>query len=322
MKNISIREYSFCFFNNNTNKALLFVQYPYLFNNEVVGKCIYLQNPMCNFLNIKKNILNEDFYTLKEYYKDKKLVINSDEKMNLIFQNAMPDCIHKSQKKTLFMTNLSVLNRKYLIKVFDPITEKENLIRDNNSLKNIVMEISDLFDISSNQIGFTGSILFSNLAKINDYDVVLYVNITKSKEIRKIILEKKKEKPVSPQYNIDWPLRYYDSNNNLICLFFSYEETEFSPLLAYNEFRPLRNISFDSFVLEDNHSEFAPTILTLDEPYYDLIILGTACRGFFEKGHKIKGEGTLIQGIYKNRNDFFILITNPWKQLFSRPFSY
>ncbi len=317
-RNIDIKEYSFVLIESSHNKALLFIQYPYLFNEKIIGKCIYILKPHSKDFNIKKNFLNDIFYSLKDHYVDEHLEITDDNTINMLFEKSMPECILKQIDRDIFSSNLSVINYKFLSKIYDPIKTKEELIVNNEVLRDIVNEIALLFNLPQNKIGFTGSILFSN--QVGDYDVVLYVNIEKAKEIKRKIEQFKQVTIVEKQFDIDWPLRYYDSKNNLICIFIAYETSKLSPLFYKDKTKVIDEILFDSIVIDDSHSEFAPTVLKIDKPNINLIILGTACRGFFKKGDSITGKGTLVKNIFQDKDEICILIVNPWEQLFIYPF--
>lgn len=323
MKITNIKEYSFCKVKDEVtgNRALIFIPYPFLFpsfRNNIIGKCILTTGAGLKNREIKY-IEGEKYKSIKDKISNGRLKITKDLEMSRISKRYLPNCLYKRKINNIFVADLSIINKKCIEKIYDPIEIKNKKTKESEILKRIIDNLAHNFRILSEQIGLTGSLLFCDISNTSDIDLVFYVRPEKAKEIFNKIRKIQRETLESPKYRIHWPLQFLDTSKKIICVFFAYENPMQSPVYSYKVISLHRKIDFDSFVVDDRHSLYAPTILGIGKPKIKLLILGTACRGFYNTGDKITGKGQLVRSKIRNRIENFILVKDAWKELENFP---
>lgn len=320
-----ISEYSFCKVTDSKtmNKALVFIPYPYLFERHkghIFGKCIYVTGHKEEGFRVRQ-MQNDAYVVLKEKIEKNQLVVTADSKMDAIFRKCLPNAASKVPEDDLFIDKLSCIKMEFISELYTPKEGLREYIREDKGFRKNIENCCALLRIGLDRLALTGSLLLYRPTKIDDVDLVVYTDPNEARELRKRIAKIRETKGKPPQkFGISWPLQYLGEDDTTICLFIAYSKVQQSPLYGYNLMKCEEGFwRFEGKVIDDTHAAFAPTILGIDSSDKRVLILGTACRGFFQRGSYIKGVGRMVNLRIKEESSFF-LVNNPWKQIEVPPF--
>lgn len=216
----------------------------------------------------------------------------------------------------LFADLITVYDKKYLVKTFDPRAALETIISRNKIVYEALDEVSKMLNIGLNCIGITGSCSIG-ARDWSDLDFVFYASKDGMRELLERIDYYRTKYGEAAEHGIRWPCRFFTKSGHLICSFFNYTTSDYLSPLVNSELLETPAKDFDFYVTDDTHTlSKTPTLLSKTSKYNKLIILSSAFKGVFRNGYRIRGRG--IELISKSSSDNMartIVCADPFKEI-------
>lgn len=214
-----------------------------------------------------------------------------------------------------FSSNFFAIERNQIIQQISPRESAQTIVSYNQDICQILRELSDLFNIPSEQLGITGS-LSLGAKSYQDIDIVVYGTTTEISRIKEIIRKQQEQYGAIIENGKEWPCRFRDKHNNIICCFFNYTDQSYtylcSKLLSIIDAHQISSY-FEETIVDDTFSFSKTPIYQLSGIQYDfLLVLSRESRGWFCKGDRITGRS--IWGYTSDRKKILIVF-NPYKEI-------
>ncbi|MDP8247131.1 MAG: hypothetical protein P9M00_03265 [Candidatus Tritonobacter lacicola] len=188
---------------------------------------------------------------------------------------------------------------------FDPRRSLKLLMEENPRLLEDVRRVSELLDISLDDIGCTGSLAYGHYYELDeDVDLVIFGSAVQNRSVVQTILDLKEREPERRVFELGkfWPMRFFDGKT-LICPFFKYADPAEIPLKDCTMSVINEHVQAFGTVVDDLHAIYLPAVVKMAGVILDgetvddlpLIIYDGAQRGEYYKGDRLGIDGRLVE---------------------------